>query len=152
MPLKVLKGRGNGKDSMGRPIPQVPNFERGAPDPPEWLDDEARNLWQRVAPALDRLDLLKPEDREVFVAYCVAWSRFVSAVQTYQAEGMTVTNKRSGRVALHPAVTAAQQASRDLLRFAQDFGLTPAAELNLGKKPAGDDSESDPFAGGQEAG
>lgn len=146
--LKVIKGRGEGKDSMGRAIPKVPEFDRGTPEPPPWLDEVARELWERVAPALDRLDLLKPEDREVFAAYCVAWSRFSAAVATYTVEGLTMTNPQSGRVAVHPAVTVAEKAAAQLHRFAQDFGLTPSAELNLGKKPDGDgDQGDDPYTG-----
>lgn len=151
--LKVLKGRGPGKDSAGRPIPEVPKFDRGAPDAPEWLDDVARELWDRVAPNLDRLDLLKPDDREIFAAYCESWSRFTAAVASYKSEGLIAVNPTTGRMAPHPAVAIAERAAAQLHRFAQDFGLTPAAELNLGKKPSGADSsaEADPFAGDQAA-
>lgn len=149
-PLKLINGQGDGRDSGGRLVKTPPPFDRGAPDPPEWLADEAKDLWRRVAPTLDRLELLKPEDAEVFAAYCTAWAVFVDAVKTYQAEGLIVTNKRSGRKAVHPAVTAAQSASRDMLRLAQEFGLTPAAELNLAKKPGdGGSGEGNPFAGGE---
>ena len=41
IPLRILKGRGNGKDVAGRPIPKVPPFERCAPEAPGWLDPEA---------------------------------------------------------------------------------------------------------------
>jgi len=146
VPLKILKGRGNGRDSMGRPIPAVPKFNRGAPDPPPWLDPEAAALWARVAPSLERLDLIKDEDAESFAAYCTAWSRFVAAVKTYQREGLTATNPSSGRISTHPAVHVAMAAGRNLLRYAQEFGLTPAAELNLGKPPRPDVDIDDPFA------
>lgn len=151
--LKIIKGRGEGKDSAGRTIPEVPKFNRGAPEPPAWLDDVALEVWERVAPSLDRLDLLKPEDREVFAAYCESWSRFSDAVATYHAEGLTTTNPQSGRVAVHPAVAVAERASAQLHRFAQDFGLTPSAELNLGKKPVSDgDAEADPYGDQSAAG
>ena len=40
--LLLLHGRGNGKDSAGKLVPTPPAFERVAPEPPEWLDDEGR--------------------------------------------------------------------------------------------------------------
>jgi P27 family predicted phage terminase small subunit len=145
VPLKILKGRGNGRDSMGRPIPQVPKFNRGAPDPPPWLDPEAAALWARVAPSLERLDLIKDEDAESFATYCTAWSRFVAAVKTYQREGLTATNPSSGRISTHPAVHVAMAAGRDLLRYAQEFGLTPAAEIALARPAAPESDGDDPF-------
>lgn len=144
--LKLLKGKGPGRDSAGRVVPEVPKFNRGVPDPPQWLDDVALELWQRVAPSLDRLDLIKPEDREIFAAYCESWSRFTAAVAAYKSEGLTVANPTTGRIAPHPAVAIAQQSAQQMHRFAQDFGLTPAAELNLGKKPQNVDDTVDPFA------
>ena len=148
VPLKVLKGRGNGKDSIGRPIPVVPKFERAEPEAPEFLADEAKELWSRVAPSLDRLDLLKCEDREVFAAYCTAWARFVAAVKTYQAEGLTRRHPTTGHGVIHPAVKVAEAAGRDLLRLAQEFGLTPSAEINLATSPKVAAADDDPFGGG----
>ena len=146
IPLRILKGRSATKDVAGRPIPQVPAFNRGAPEPPPWLDREAREEWNRIAPELERLDLLKPEDHGAFAAYCLAWSRLASSVATYQAEGLTATNPSTGRVAVHPAEHTAQAAGRDLLRYAQQFGLTPVAEIALGRPPIPDVDDDDPFA------
>jgi P27 family predicted phage terminase small subunit len=147
IPLKVLQGRSFGRDSGGRPIPQPPAFNRGAPEAPQWLDAEARAEWERIAPELERLDLLKPEDHGAFAAYCTAWSRFVAAVKTYHAEGLTVTMPPSGRVVINPAVHTAQAASRELLRYAQQFGLTPAAEVALARPAKLDVDVDDPFGG-----
>jgi P27 family predicted phage terminase small subunit len=148
VPLKILKGRGHGLDQAGLPIPAVPKFERAAPEPPVWLADEARELWTRVAPSLDRLELLKCEDREVFAAYCTAWARFVTAVKLYQTEGLTRRHPTTGHSVTHPAVKIAETAGRDLLRFAQDFGLTPSAEINLAASPKVAAAVDDAFAGG----
>ena len=148
LPLKILKGRSETKDIAGRPIPQAPAFNRGAPDPPGWLNPEARGEWNRIAPELDRLELIKPEDAGILVAYCLAWSRLVSAEAIIQTEGLTAMNPQTGRRAVHPAVYVVQAASRDLLRLGSHFGLTPVSEVNLAT-PAKPDSDDDanPFAG-----
>jgi P27 family predicted phage terminase small subunit len=147
LPLKILKGRGNGKDIAGRAIPQPPAFNRGAPTPPDWLNPEARGEWERIAPELERLDLIKPEDRGIFAAYCLAWSRLVRAEAICAAEGLTLTNPTTGRVGTHPAALIAAAASRDLLRLGSQFGLSPLGEVGVAKpaKPAGD--EFDAFGG-----
>ena len=95
LPLKILKGRSATKDIAGRPIPQAPAFNRGAPDPPGWLNPEAREEWNRIAPELDRLELIKPEDAGILVAYCLAWSRLVSAEAIIQTAGLAATNPQT---------------------------------------------------------
>lgn len=150
--LKLLSGRGQGKDSAGRPVPTPPKFTREAPEPPEWLDGEALAEWNRVAPDLETLDLLKPADRATLAAYCETWARWVCAVKQYKAEGITVINPDSGRVGKHPAVAIAEAAATQLRAFANDFGLSPAAERNLAMSPKSDGNEDDPFAGKQSTG
>lgn len=84
--LKLVEGRSPGRDSGGRKVPESPKFIRQAPDAPDWLDAEALAEWRRVAPTLERLDLLKPEDRALLSAYCETWSVYVAAVQRVRAD------------------------------------------------------------------
>lgn len=151
IPLKLLKGRGNGKDQDGYEVPAAPPFERGIPVPPEWLPDEGKELWARVAPTLDALALIKPEDREVFTTYCLCWSRLVSGQAVIAAEGLTIDNPKTGMPHKNPAVAIVEQATRDLARLAGEFGLTPRAEVALAK-PAKDEAGDDPFAAQPESG
>ncbi|MEV5360588.1 phage terminase small subunit P27 family [Micrococcus luteus] len=149
--LKLLKGRGEGKDSGGRKVNEEPKFEREAPEPPEWLSDLAREQWALCAPALDDLDLLKPEDQAVFTAFCEAWATYVLAIREVRAGSLTLVTDK-GYEYKNPALSIAESASKDLLRFAREFGLTPASEQNLGK-PMGDEGDGgqDPYAGTGEA-
>lgn len=142
--LKLLNGRSPGRDSGGRVVPTPPKFERCAPDAPEWLSDEARAEWDRVVPGLDALGVLKPEDRAALAAYCDSWATYVAATRQCEREGLTLTNPDSGRVHAHPAVAVANTAARQMLRFAVEFGLTPASEQRLAAPTATDD-DTDPF-------
>ncbi|BBZ22827.1 phage terminase small subunit P27 family [Mycolicibacter hiberniae] len=143
--IRLLHGRGNGKDSAGYVVPTPPSFERVAPEPPDWLDDEGRDEWQRVIDDLAPLNLLKNSDRAVLVAHCEAWSRLVAAVKHYHADGLTKTNPDSGRVAKHPSVTTATEAAAQLMKTANQLGLTPVSERGLGTITVRDDDD-DPFA------
>ena len=146
--LLLLNGRGEGQDSAGRPVATPPPFKRLAPNPPTWLSREAKAEWKRVAPGLERLDLIKPEDRAAFAAYCETWARFVDATRTVNREGITAMNPDSGRLAVHPAVRVAEAASTHLRQYAEQFGLTPAAERNVSKRDDGrGEFEENPFAG-----
>lgn len=142
--LKLIKGRGEGKDSAGRPVNPGPAFKRLPPNPPSWLTPEAKAEWKRVVPSLSRLDLLKPEDRAALAAYCEAWATFVAATQQVKKEGLTI-NAKQGTLP-HPAVGIARAAGRELRSWAAHFGLTPSTEQALARG-ADDGGEGDnPFA------
>ncbi|MGV0793032.1 phage terminase small subunit P27 family [Mycolicibacterium sp. XJ1819] len=159
-PLLLLNGRGEGQDSAGRPVATPPPFRRSAPNPPTWLSREAKAEWRRVAPALERLDLVKPEDRATLAAYCQVWARLVAAYRDIDKNGSTVRNestRKDGTTSVwwtkNPAVAVAEQAESRLLQYAGQFGLTPAAERNVSKRDDGrGEFEANPFAGNTETG
>lgn len=165
--LKLIEGRGNGRDSGGRKVAEAPKFKRLPPVAPEWLPDEAAAEWARVVPELSRLELLKPVDRASLTAYCLTWQRLVDAQklatehQIVQAEairngdgvitdvvtlnGYGLLAKNSQGLVRAPWIAVMEAASKDLRAWAAEFGFTPSAESNLGVKESGDDAE-DPFA------
>lgn len=131
--LKVLKGRGNGQDTAGRPIAKPPAFDRGVPDCPDYFDADARDLWDRVAPGLDRLELLKPEDWQVFVAYCETWSEYRRARALVDKQGLVVKHPKTGMPHKNPAQGIVEATRMQCLRFAVEFGLTPSSEASLSR-------------------
>ena len=141
--LKLIEGRGNGRDSGGRKVAATPAFKRLPPSAPEWLPDEARAEWERVVPELARLELLKPVDRAALTAYCLTWDRLVEAQRVVTADG--VLGQNSQGTVRHPAVAVVEAASKELRAWAGEFGFTPSAENKLAVKDAADDEE-DPFA------
>jgi len=157
--LKLLNGRGNGKDSAGRAVPTAPAFERAAPIPPEWLSEEARAEWDRTAPSLDSLDLLKPEDRATFAVFCETWATWVEAIGDVRRDGLRVLNRsirkdgtESEWWTKNPSMAVAETAATQLRAYANDFGLSPAAERSISKPLASDgDGNADPFTGGEAA-
>ncbi|MFF2612681.1 phage terminase small subunit P27 family [Kitasatospora sp. NPDC058046] len=142
--LRLLKGRGDGKDSAGRPVNEGPAFVRTPPNAPTWLTREAAAEWKRVVPGLARLGLLKPEDRAALGAYCEAWSQFVEATGVIKAEGLTI-EARQGLLP-HPAVGIQRAAGRELRAWAAHFGLTPSTEQALARGADDGKDEDNPFA------
>jgi P27 family predicted phage terminase small subunit len=155
--LLLLKGRGNGKDSAGRPVPVAPKFARQAPEPPEWLSDEARAEWDRVVPGLEALDLLKESDRAVLVAYCETWATYCETLAAVREGGYTVVNHSTRKdgsssewVTKNPAVAVMETSATSLRAFASEFGLSPAGERKISRAPSGPaEEESDPYAASQ---
>lgn len=144
--LKLVEGRGNGKDSGGRPVKAVPEFARSAPEAPDWLPAEARDEWNRVVPELDRLGLLKSIDRSALTSYCLVWDRLVEASRIVQLEGMVLHDDKQGKAQRHPALLTAEAASKELRAWAQEFGLTPSAEQRISSTNAKEGTDGNPFA------
>jgi len=141
--LRLVEGRGNGRDSGGRKVIDAPSFKRVPPSAPEWLSDEAVAEWNRVVPELTRLDIVKAEDRAVLATYCETWSEFKAATLALQEHGSLTIEAKQGEIP-HPAVAIRRNAGHRLQLLAREFGLTPSSEQSLAKES--DDGEDDnPF-------
>lgn len=144
--LKLVEGRGNGRDSGGREVKQPPAFLRLPPEPPEILYGDALEEWQRIVPELQRLGLTKTVDAAALTAYCLTWQRLLQAQRLVDEEGQgLITQNSQGRVR-NPALAIVEAASKELRAWAHEFGLTPAAEANLVTPEAGS-GDDDPFGG-----
>lgn len=142
--LKLLEGRGNGRDSGGREVKLPPGFTRLPPEPPDFLPVAARALWDQIVPELQRLQLLKPIDRAALTALCLTWDRLCAAQALIRREGLVLEGKH-GPVK-NPAVLIAEAASKELRAWSAHFGLTPSAEGRLGiPNPDGDADDDNPF-------
>jgi len=165
--LKLLEGRGHGRDSGGRKVAETPLFKRIPPEAPEWLPAEARAEWDRVVPELARLELTKPVDRASLTAYVLTWQRMVDAQKlidehqdfTYVVRGKDgevidsevigghgLLGQNSQGIVRAPWVAIIEAASKDLRAWCAEFGFTPSAEAKLSVQEA-DRGEEDIFSG-----
>jgi P27 family predicted phage terminase small subunit len=142
--LKLLEGRGNGKDSGGREVKPVPGFTRLPPEPPDFLAGPAREMWDQVVAELQRLQLLKPIDQAALTALCLTWERLCKAQRIVERDGMVLDTEK-GPVK-NPAVMILEAASKELRAWSSEFGLTPSAEGRLGiPAPDPDGDDDNPF-------
>ncbi|MER7076621.1 phage terminase, small subunit, putative, P27 family [Saccharopolyspora kobensis] len=110
----------------GRPVKAAPQ----APNPPSWLDREARAEWRRVVPELGKLGILARLDRAVLAAYCDAWSRWVQARTLIDENGLVVHNPERGWVK-NPAWQVYRDACSTLQALAKELGTTPNTRLRM---------------------
>lgn len=142
--LKILEGRGNGKDSGGRPIKPAPGFVRLPPAAPDFLTGPAREMWDQVVGELQRLELLKPVDRAALTALCLTWARLCEAQEIVERDGLVLETERGPMK--NPAVMIVENASKELRAWSGEFGLTPSAEGRLGiSAPDSDADDDNPF-------
>jgi len=111
---------------------------------PTWLSREARAEWRRLVPELLKLGILARIDRAVLATYCETWADYFAAVKAVRKDGKWYTSN-SGAKHQHPMVQVLAESRATLLRFAQEFGLTPSARARI-KVAEPKEADADPFA------
>lgn len=146
--LRLLKGRGEGKDgqqrdSAGRPLPTTPSFVRALPQKPFDLEGDASDAWDLIVGELGRVELLKPVDAMALEMACEAYARWKDAVRKRRLMGSL--GKNSQGVVRAPWVAIEAEASKEYRAWCAEFGLTPSAENKVGSASDGDSNGANPF-------
>ncbi len=124
--LKILEGN-PGK----RPLNfREPHPEKKMPDCPEWLEDEAKHEWNRLAVPLFHLGLLTELDMASFASYCQAYARWKEAEEFISQHGSIVKTK-TGYWQQVPQVSISKANQAMMIKAAAEFGLTPSARSRL---------------------
>lgn len=145
--LKLMEGRGNGRDAGGRVIPPTLNLHRAIPTKPAVLSADAEWLWDQVIEQLQTTGLLKPLDAASLEVACETFARWRESVRWRAEHGLV--GKNSQGVVAAPYIGIEERASKDFRAWAAEFGFTPASEKNLeGGTGGGSSSDNgNPFAG-----
>jgi P27 family predicted phage terminase small subunit len=134
--LKLLRGNpGHQVLNKREPRPALPDKP---PPPPDTLSGYAREEWDRIVVEAFRLKLVTALDINPLAAYCDAYERWRTARETIAGMAQRdeimhglIVKTQSGGAAPNPLVLIAQSAARDMVRFASEFGLTPAARSRI---------------------
>jgi len=99
------------------------------PQAPEWLDEVAKEEWNRVAPMLANSKLMTEADTKALEAYCKCWSRYIEAEKQMDDIGSTIfqPNQKSKYIQQLPQVAIAQKYLKLCKDFMTEFGLTPSS-------------------------
>ena len=125
--LKILEGN-PGRRPLNDREPSLPTE---TPECPEFLDDEARAEWFRMAKVLQDMGLLTRADRAALAAYCVVYSRWVTAERQVQRLGTIVKSPEKNFPMKSPYLTVADQALEAMRKFMVEFGLTPSSRSRI---------------------
>jgi P27 family predicted phage terminase small subunit len=108
------------------------------PKPPDFLSDEAKAEWARIVPQLRALGLLTHLDTPVLAAYCQSYARWVAAerilaklaAEDPEGQGFMIKGTMAAAI-INPVVKIARASAQDMLRFASEFGFSPAARTRI---------------------
>ena len=124
-PRALLQMRGSPR---GRSRDDPLTFSRGVPNPPGWLDKEAKAEWRRVVAKVSAC--LDEVDRAGLALLCTAWSDFVSATYAIRKQGLTLETP-NGFTQKNPMVTIRNESFERWRKLAIQYGLTPSAREQL---------------------
>lgn len=128
-------------------IEEIP-YSGGPLVAPDWLDERAREIWDRVAPELVAVGdgFAKPVDVEMLAAYCSQFARFVEYDKFLRSEGESYETS-TGYVRPRPQVRLKEEALKSATALAREFGFTPSARarINFGAVKRPEDFVDDLF-------
>lgn len=113
-------------------------------DPPEWLSSRAATMWRMLVPELLREKVLCITDLHNVEAFCCAYDKWRMAEESVQRFGIVVQSAQ-GSPMKNPALTAANEAMRQIVTFGSLLGLDPSSRSRIigGNKNA---ATENPFA------
>jgi P27 family predicted phage terminase small subunit len=124
--LKVLEGNpGNRKLNKNEPKPNA--LVSPCPD---WLEDEAKAEWERTGKVLAQTGVLTEVDTTAFAGYCQAYARWKEA-EEYLTENGSIVRTPNGYLQQVPQVSIAQTNLKIVLKFCEQFGLTPSSRSRI---------------------
>lgn len=109
---------------------------------PDWLNDDAREVWNRIVPWLVANGVALSVDLEVVALYCHSQAMLVCCVEAIRRDGLVVEGSHGG-VIRHPLAGTMIQMQDQVRRLSAELGLSPLARLRV--TPIGQ-QDDDPFA------
>jgi hypothetical protein len=102
------------------------------PEPPPWLTDEGRELWDQYADTLNALGILERLDAISFGILCDSIAALLDMRQQFQADGQyTNSVGENGAIQANPLVQLIAQQSKGVISLSSEFGMTPRGRINL---------------------
>ena len=127
IPTAKLKSQGTYQECRRRGEPQI---ESGRPNPPTYLDKEAKAEWNRVIDTLDSSGIITKVDRGVIVTYCESWSTYITAYKGVLKKGHILVGE-NGSVKKNPQAGFLTDCRAAFIKCAQELGLTPSARSKV---------------------
>lgn len=137
-PLRVLRGDRPSRVNPNEPQPDVPLDPLAAP---AWMNEQAKEIWDSLAPQMHRKGVLSEWDVPAFAVFCEALVHHRLACEVVDASAVLIRGRRQdGALVKNPALQVIRDSAAIIRGFAQEFGMTPAARSGI-ELPLGDEFE-----------
>ncbi|UQT39106.1 phage terminase small subunit P27 family [Acidaminococcus intestini] len=123
--------QGAGRQSRPSSLNKKEPMPKGRlPRCPDWLEDDAKKEWKRLGKVLAEMGMLTHLDMMAFAGYCQAYARWKGAEEFITQHGDMVRTP-NGYLQQVPQVSIAQTNLKIMLKFCEQFGLTPSARSRM---------------------
>lgn len=110
--------------------------------PPDYLDELAKEEWNRIYPLLQELKV-KNLDLALVCTYCTHYSNYVQATQHLNVHGMYEKTERGSKLSIY--YTIQRDASDRLLSVSNKLGLNIDSRLKILSSQVEEKEDDDPF-------
>ncbi|WP_421671937.1 phage terminase small subunit P27 family [Saccharopolyspora spinosa] len=93
------------------------------------MSDDARAVWDRLAPSLIAVGVLTPWDTDAFVIVCESLARYKQATKLVNGSALLVQGPNG--FVKNPALTVQREAETTFAQYGARFGLTPSDRTQL---------------------
>lgn len=106
------------------------------PPRPKHLSREEKAIWKKTIELLSSLQVLQVIDGPVLGAFCCSYARWVAAekeiqiVQKKNTLGALIVGAKNS-YSVNPLITVSRRAQADMVTYAAQLGMTPAARSRL---------------------
>jgi len=108
--------------------------------PPDFLNDEAIRIWNRLIPMLEEMGLLTLADGDSLALYCQSFARLAECERIINEEGITYKTYTStgelSQIKQRPESRLAKELTMVVNRLGKEFGLSPSARAHLNVQDA----------------
>lgn len=131
--LKVIEGN-KGKRGINKQEPD-PEYLVDL-TPPAWLSEDAKRVWDEVAPNLSKAKLLTCVDVELLAQGCVGIANFRKAHAMASGDQM-ISAGLTGKY-VNPWLVVQSMSFKQSMKVFEQFGMSPAARTRIAIQPQGD--------------
>jgi P27 family predicted phage terminase small subunit len=151
-PTNIAVLHGDRKDRINTAEPKPSLLEVA---PPEWLGEQAVEVWHSLAGDLKAKGVLTAWDVEAFASWCDAVVRRRHASKRLQLEGEVIElpvfdkngNESGHRYGKNPWTLVLNEADAQMQKYAARFGLTPSDRASLSIGEASRNADDDLLTG-----
>ena len=111
----------------------IPQADGSAPTMPDFFDHHAKEKWHELIGDYQTLGILSSDCREIFVAYCIAYSQWRRCLDLVRQTGPALVERNGEGVVIkknHLSVELHKYAQQ-MDRLRPEMGLTPSARGRL---------------------
>lgn len=114
-----------------------------SPKPPRHFGKEERSIWRVTVKMLEPTRILEKIDQAILAAYCDAYAKWQKTEKVLQAvekehgvKASLLTMGANGNLVTNPLITISRKAQSDMVGYATQMGMTPAARIRIKIVPA----------------